>query len=168
MQQQQIVCSSEFSKNAAIMKQVDELIYEAIKADEALMTAIGGRVVSTCFEVPPTEDDNTPIPNIIITDDGFQNQQTTKDCVWEAAEDRVQVGVDVAAASPQEVKALIRMVRHAVEQYIGTLYTQGKDIPELESLSSDGLAWDWMKPCYYQRLNYQCIINADDNEQEEV
>ena len=150
------------------MKQVDELIYEAIKADEALMTAIGGRVVSTCFEVPPTEDDNTPIPNIIITDDGFQNQQTTKDCVWEAAEDRVQVGVDVAAASPQEVKALIRMVRHAVEQYIGTLYTQGKDIPELESLSSDGLAWDWMKPCYYQRLNYQCIINADDNEQEEV
>ena len=149
------------------MKQVDELIYEAIKADEALMTAIGGRVVSTCFEVPPTEDDNTPIPNIIITDDGFQNQQTTKDCVWEAAEDRVQVGVDVAAASPQEVKALILMVRHAVEQYIGTLYTQGKDIPELESLSSDGLAWDWMKPCYYQRLNYQCIINADD-EQEEV
>ena len=149
------------------MKQVDELIYEAIKADEALMTAIGGRVVSTCFEVPPTEDDNTPIPNIIITDDGFQNQQTTKDCVWEAAEDRVQVGVDVAAASPQEVKALIRQVRHAVEQYIGTLYTQGKDIPELESLSSDGLAWDWMKPCYYQRLNYQCIINADD-EQEEV
>ena len=150
------------------MKQVDELIYEAIKADEALMTAIGGRVVSTCFELPPTEDDNTPIPNIIITDDGFQNQQTTKDCIWEAAEDRVQVGVDVAAASPQEVKALIRMVRHAVEQYIGTLYTQGKDIPELESLSSDGLAWDWMKPCYYQRLNYQCIINADDNEQEEV
>ena len=150
------------------MKQVDELIYEAIKADETLMTAIGGRVVSTCFEVPPTEDDNTPIPNIIITDDGFQNQQTTKDCVWEAAEDRVQVGVDVAAASPQEVKALIRQVRHAVEQYVGTLYTQGKDIPELESLSSDGLAWDWMKPCYYQRLNYQCIINADDNEQEEV
>ena len=168
MQQQQIVCSSEFSKNAAIMKQVDELIYEAIKADEALMIAIGGRVVSTCFEVPPIEDDNTPIPNIIITDDGFQNQQTTKDCVWEAAEDRVQVGVDVAAASPQEVKALIRMVRHAVEQYIGTLYTQGNGIPELESLSSDGLAWDWMKPCYYQRLNYQCIINADDNEQEEV
>ena len=150
------------------MKQVDEIIYDAIKADSDLMTAIGGRVVSTCFEVPPTEDDNTPIPNIIITDDGFQNQQTTKDCVWEAAEDRVQVGVDVAASSPDEVKALIRKVRRAVEQYVATMYGNGEDIPELESLSSDGLAWDWMKPCYYQRLNYQCITNADiDDEQED-
>ena len=150
------------------MKQVDEIIYDAIKADTDLMTAIGGRVVSTCFDVPPTEDDNTPIPNIIITDDGFQNQQTTKDCVWEACEDRVQVGVDVAATSPDEVKALIRKVRRAVESYIGTMYNQGEDIPELESLSSDGLAWDWMKPCYYQRLTYQCITNADtEDEQEE-
>ena len=150
------------------MKQVDEIIYDAIKADTDIMTAIGGRVVSTCFEVPPTEDDNTPIPNIIITDDGFQNQQTTKDCVWEAGEDRVQVGVDVAASSPDEVKVLIRQVRRAVESYIGTMYTQGEDIPELESLTSDGLAWDWMKPCYYHRLTYQCITNANiEDEQEE-
>ena len=159
------------------MKQVDEIIYDAIKADSDLMAQLayqkpdgstGYAVVSTCFEVPPTEDDNTPVPNIIITDDGFQNQQTTKDCVWEAAEDRVQVGVDVAATSPDEVKALIRKVRRAVEQYIATMYTQGEDIPELESLSSDGLAWDWMKPCYYQRLTYQCITNANiEDEQEE-
>ena len=110
---------------------------------------------------------HTPLPNIIITDDGFQNQQTTKDCVWEAAEDRVQVGVDVAASSPDDVKALIRKVRRAVEQYVGTLYTQGEDIPELESLSSDGLAWDWMKPCYYQRLTYQCITNANIEDEQE-
>ena len=68
------------------MKQVDEIIYDAIKADSDLMTAIGGRVVSTCFEIPPTDEDNTPLPNIIITDDGFQNQQTTKDCVWNFVE----------------------------------------------------------------------------------
>ena len=148
------------------MKQVDEIIYDAICADTDIMEAVGSRVVSTCFEVPPTDEDNTPIPNIIITDDGFQNQQTTKDCVWEAAEDRVQVGVDVAAGSPDEVKQLVRKVRKAVETYIGTLYTQGEDIPVLESLSSDGIAWDWMKPCYYQRLNYQCVINVEDDEQE--
>ena len=149
------------------MKQVDEIIYDAICADTYIMEAVGSRVVSTCFEVPPTDEDNTPIPNIIITDDGFQNQQTTKDCVWEAAEDRVQVGVDVAAASPGEVKTLVRMIRRAVESYIGTLYTQGEEIPELESLSSDGLAWDWMKPCYFQRLTYNCIINCDLDEQDE-
>ena len=68
------------------MKQLDEIIYDAIRSDASLMAAIGGRVVSTCFEVPPTEDDNTPLPNIIITDDGFQNNVTTKDCVWEGGE----------------------------------------------------------------------------------
>ena len=149
------------------MKTVDEIIYDAICADETLMEAIGNRVVSTCFEIPPTDEDNTQLPNIIITFDGFQNQQTTKDCVWEAAEDRVQVGVDVAASSPDEVRQIVRKVRKAVEQYVATLYTQGEDIPELESLSSDGIAWDWMKPCYYQRLNYQCITNADIEDEQE-
>lgn len=137
-------------------------------ADEALVAAVGGRIVSTCFEVPPTDEDNTPLPNIIITDDGFQNQQTTKDCVWESAEDRVQVGVDIAAASPDEVKRLVRKVRSAVEQYIDTMYTSGEDIPELESLSSDGLSWDWMKPCYYQKLTYQCITLADLGSDDEI
>lgn len=147
------------------MKQVDEIIYDAIRADAALMEAIGSRVVSTCFEVSPTEADNTPLPNIIVTDDGFQNQQTTKDCLWEAGEDRVQVGVDVAAESPREVQRLIRMVRRAVERYVADMYTQGESIPELEQLSSNGLAWDWMRPCYYQQLTYQCITNVDqDNE----
>ena len=150
------------------MKSVDEIIYDAICADTALMEAIGSRVVSTCFEVPPAEADNTPLPNIIVTDDGFQNQNGTKDCVWESGEDRVQVTVDVAADSPKEVKQIVRKVRKVVETYVGTLYTQGENIPELESLSSDGIAWDWMKPCYYQRLTYQCITKADiDDEQED-
>ena len=151
------------------MKQVDEIIYDAIKADDDLMAAIGGRVVSTCFEVPPGEDDNTPLPNIIITDDGWQNQSVTKDNVWESSEDRVQVTVDIAATNPGEVKTLVKMVRRAVESYIGTLYTQGEEIPELDSLSSEGLAWDWMVPCYYQKITYQCVSSADtdDDEQEE-
>ena len=61
------------------MKTVDELIYEAIVADESLMTTIGGRVTSTCFEIPPDQLDNTEVPNIIITDDGSTNNVTTKD-----------------------------------------------------------------------------------------
>ena len=143
------------------MKQVDEIIYDAIRADEELMTAISGHVVSTCFEVSPTDADNTPLPYIIVTDDGFQNQVESKDDGWEGTEDRVSVGVEVAAESPQEVKHLIRMVRQAVASYIEQMYDDGEDIPELDSLSSDGLAWDWTKPCYYQRLTYQCITNTE-------
>ena len=143
------------------MKQVDEIVYDAIRADSDLMTAIRGNVVSTCFEVSPDETDKTPLPYIIVTDDGFQNQVETKDDGWEGTEDRVSVGVEVAAESPQEVKRLIKMVRQAVASYIEQMYDDGEDIPELDSLSSDGLAWDWTKPCYYQRLTYQCITNTE-------
>jgi hypothetical protein len=146
------------------MKQVDELIYDAITADETLMAIIGGRVVSTCFEIPPDELDNTPIPNIIITDDGMQNNVTTKDCVWEGAEDQVQVTVDIAAASPSEVKQIMRMVRKAVEVYMASL---GNEMPTLVSLTAGELAWDWMKPCYYKPLIYQCITKADIDDEEE-
>ena len=149
------------------MKSVDEIIYDAICADTAIMEAIGSRVVSTCFEVPPAEADNTPLPNIIVTDDGFQNQVGSKDCVWESGEDRVQATVDVAADSPKEVKRLIRMVRRAIENQIILMSANNERIPELESLSSGGLAWDWMKPCYYQHLTYQCTTLSDiDNEQD--
>ena len=146
------------------MKQVDEMIYEAIVADESLMAIIGGRVVSTCFEVPPDELDNTDVPNIIITDDGFQNNVTTKDCVWEGGEDEVRVTVDIAGNSPQEVKQIMRRVRKAVEVYMANLST---DMPELVSLTSGELAWDWIKPCYYKPLIYQCITQADIDDEEE-
>jgi hypothetical protein len=159
--QQQRLTSGRFPKTSTAMKQVDEIIYDAIRADEDLMTAISGHVVSTCFEVSPTDADNTPLPYIIVTDDGFQNQVESKDDGWEGKEDRVSVGVEVAAESPQDVKRLIRMVRQAVASYIEQMYDNGEDIPELDNLSSDGLAWDWSKPCYYQRLTYQCITNTE-------
>ena len=151
------------------MKQVDEIIYDALKADDAIMELVGERIVSTCFEVSPTEADNTPLPNIIVTYDGMQNQISTKDELWEADEDLVMVSVDVAATSPDEVKTLVRKCRIAIKSYIGTMDTSGYEIPELESLTSNGLDWDWLRPCYYQRLTYQCIVpsDVDEDEQEE-
>lgn len=143
------------------MKQVDEIIYDAITADETLMALTGGHVVSTCFEVPPTEDDNTPVPNIIITDDGFQAEIFTKDDIWDSDTDRVQATVDIAGRSPEEVKMLARKVRKAVNDYIHTMYESGQDIPTLQSLTSDGVAWDWMKPCYYTKLVYTCDVEVD-------
>ena len=150
------------------MKQVDEIIYDAILADAALMTAIGERVVSTCFEVSPDEKDNTPLPNIIVTDDGFQNQDTTKDSVWEGEDDEVQVTVDIAAKSPNEVKDLVRMVRRAVSRYIIGMYENHEMVPELDKLSSDGLQWDWMRPCYYQKLTFNCSIKSTTDDEQET
>ena len=149
------------------MKQVDEIIYDAIQADAALMESIGGHVVSTCFEVSPDEADNTTLPNIIVTDDGFQNQDVTKDSVWEGDEDKVQSTVDIAAASPNEVKQIVRMVRRAVSRYIVQMYQNGEETPELENLASEGLQWDWMRPCYYQKLTYQCSTKSTTDDEQD-
>ena len=149
------------------MKQLDELIYDAICADDTLMEAIGGRVESTCFEVSPEEQDNTPVPYLIVTDDGFQNSQGTKDTVWEAGEDAVRATVEVAGNDPAEVKRLVGMVRRAVERHMVGLYNEGEATPQLDSLQSQGIAWDWMKPCYYQHLMYNCTVQNTEDEQEE-
>ena len=141
------------------MKQVDEIIYEAIVADDALMQIIGGRVVNTCFEIPPTEKDNTPLPNIIITDDGFQEQVWTKDDLWDSLSDRVQATVDIAANNPEELKSIAFKVRKAVNNRVKEMAANGEDIPTLQSLTSEGIAWDWMKPCYYMKLVYTADVD---------
>ena len=48
------------------MKELDEILYDALLADEDLMDATEGRIESTCFEVSPDEQDNTQLPCIIV------------------------------------------------------------------------------------------------------
>ena len=149
------------------MMELDELFFNALKADANLVAAVGERIESTCFEVSPDGDDNTPLPCIIVTDDGLTNNQQTKDNVWESDEDRVQASVEVDAESPKEVKRLIRMVRMAINNYVNSLAEQHEDIPYLLSVQTNGVAWDWMKPCYHSTITYTCdVANKYDDEQE--
>ena len=151
------------------MKSLAEIFYDAIKADATLMEAIGNRVTSTCFETPPDEKDNTELPNIIVTNDGFQNNNSTKDYVWESPEDVVQATIDIAAVSDGDVERLVKMIRRAIENYIVAMYQNGETRPQLQpnSPTSSGIEWDWMKPCYYQKITYICTAPSDiDDEQE--
>jgi hypothetical protein len=159
------------------MLELDEIFYNALTADTTIAEACGyvapksqsdpgkpARIYSTCVEVPPTEKDNTPLPYIIIMDEGLQNDQTTKDDVWESSDDREQASVQISAKSPKEVKRLTRLCRKAIADYIATM--EG-DKPYLQSLTTDGTAWDWTKPCYYKTLTYQCdVTNTNDDEQD--
>ena len=144
------------------MLELDEIFYNALTADETIVSDTDGRIYSTCVEVPPTDADNTPLPYIIIMDDGLQNDQATKDDIWESEDDRVQASVQISAVSPKEVKRLTRLCRKAIANYIASM---SGEKPYLISLTADGTAWDWTKPCYYKTLNYQCdVTNTNDNE----
>lgn len=143
------------------MIELDELFFNALMADADLVLAVGGRIESTCFEVSPDEQDNTPLPCIIVTDDGLTNNLTTKDTEWESDEDRVQASVEIDAESPKRVKQLIHMVRKAIANYIESLSDNGEEIPCLQSVQTNGVAWDWMKPCYHSTITYQCDVEND-------
>ena len=138
--------------------ELDEIIYAAITADSTLQSDTGGRIYSTCIEVPPTDDDNTPLPYIIIDEEPSQNDHGTKDTAWESDTDLVNVGVIISATSPKEVKRLRRLVRRAVGSYVESMT---EDIPYLRQASRDGIAWDWTKPCYFDTLHYQCEMEIE-------
>ena len=148
--------------------ELDEIIYAAITANETLMSLTEGRIKSTTFEVPPVQEDNTPVPYIVIYEEQCQNDQGTKDDVWECGQDIVNVGVEFAGSDPAEVKRLRRLIRKAVDTYVKSNET---DIQSLRAINYDGIQWFWEKPCYYDTLHYQCDmvnnLDAEEDEQEE-
>jgi hypothetical protein len=52
--------------NSEMAKCLDEIFLDALKADESIMQLTEGRIYSTCVDIPPMDDDNTPLPYIII------------------------------------------------------------------------------------------------------
>ena len=151
------------------MLRLDKIFFDAITSDADLMQAVGGRVKSTCFEVSPDEQDNTPLPYILILDEGKQPAQTTKDDEWMPSQWRVGAGVEVGAKSPNEVDALVMKAMKAIAAHISNLAAQGEEIPWLNEgfPQTQGISWDWTKPCYFDVAHYQCDIEYNDDEQEE-
>ena len=139
--------------------ELDELLYNALRADSDLMTAVGSRIESTCFEVSPDEQDNTPLPCIIVTDDGLTATPESKDTEWESAEDSVQASVEIDGRTPKEVKQLVRQARSVIAAYMRQLEVQGEDVPCLRTVQTSGVAWDWLKPCYHETITYQCDVD---------
>lgn len=145
------------------MLKLDQLIYSAICADSELMTTIGNRVESTCFEVSPDTKDNTPLPYIVIRDEGKQPAQATKDDDWMPSRWQMGAAIEVGAKDPKEVDDIAMMAMRAVNNYITDLYNQGEYIPNLlEGFpKTDGVQWDWMKPCYWDLVHYVCDVQND-------
>ena len=143
--------------------ELDEIFYAALTSDESLVALTNGNIVTCTFEVPPEQDDNTPLPYAVIFEESTQNDQSTKDDMWDSDVDTVQVGIEIAATTKSDLKQLRRKVRKAIANYVESMSENER--PGLIARTNDGMGWFYLKPCYYDILHYQCWVTEDDEQE---
>lgn len=172
----------------------DKIFFEALKANADFMQAIGGRLYGTAIPVPDLEAENEPVPYCIVTFDGLNNQDSTKDDSYEGGTDQVNIGIELTAQTREELGALARMVRKIIHQQfswemrfeelrdsenfrledcdsfqlmVAREYDDiFREVPYDYTFSADAVQYDSMKPCYWQTLHYQCACSNIINDEE--
>lgn len=141
----------------------DKVFYNALRSNAALMAQVEGRIESTSIPVPDEQLDNEPVPFIIITFDGLQNDGYTKDNSFEGNTDKVTVSIEVAAQSRDELGQIMTDIRQTVIDYFedtdGHAWDDYDYVPQNYTFTASAVGYDSEKPCYYQTLTYNCDTN---------
>ena len=141
----------------------DSIFIAAIQSDPALVERIGGRLYGTAIPLPDEDADNVPVPYVIVTFNGLNNQNETKDDVYESNYDTVNIGVEVTGETIKDLHELTQAVRDTILSYFRGHETAVSDY----TFSADAIQYDSLKPCYWQTLRYQCeVYNLNDDEQD--
>jgi hypothetical protein len=139
----------------------DSIFVAAIQSNPALVERIGGRLYGTAIPLPDEDADNVDVPYIIVTFDGLNNQNQTKDDVYESNYDTVNIGVEVTGKTIDDLHELTQAVRDTILSYFRDHETAIIDY----TFSADAIQYDSLKPCYWQTLRYQCeVYNLEDND----
>ena len=174
--------------------QTDLIFFDALSADTELMTTIGNRLYCTAIPVPDLEAENTPCPYVIVTFDGLNNQDTTKDDPFEGGTDQVNIGIEVAANDRLQLAELTQKIRRIIHEDFsyqwryeelqangerlvtsnGFLLRVLKDfdkmvrhMPQDYTFTADAVQYDSIKPCYWQVLTYQCDVENLMNDEQD-
>ena len=138
----------------------DKVFYNALRSNAELMATVGGRIESTSIPVPDEEFDNVDVPYIIITFDGLQNEGFTKDNSFEGNQDKVQVSIEVAANTRDDLGDIMQTIRETIIEYFedteGHAWDDYDYIPTNYTFTASAVGYESMKPCYYQTLTYNC------------
>ena len=145
----------------------DAIFVKALRSNADLIAALpAGDVYNTAIALPDEDADNAEVPYIIVSFDGLNNQDATKDDDYEADTDQVQIGIEIAAKTRPQLGELARSVRKTLREYFREHQGDDSDedyqlIPEDMTLQAGGVQYDSLKPCYWQQLTYQCDTNID-------
>ena len=141
----------------------DKVFYNALRSSSDVMALVGGRIESTSIPVPDEQFENVPVPYIIITFDGLQNEGYTKDNSFEGVNDKVTVSIEVAAQTRDELGDIMQKIRETVIAYFEDTEDHAWDdydyIPNDYTFSASAIGYDGEKPCYFQTLTYVCDTN---------
>ena len=141
----------------------DKVFYNALRSNATLMELVDGRIESTSIPVPDEKFLDTPVPYIIITFDGLQNEGFTKDNSFEGENDKVQVSIEVAADTRDDLGEIMQTIRETIIEYFeddeGHAWNDYQYIPTNYTFTASLVGYDSMKPCYYQTLTYNCDTN---------
>jgi hypothetical protein len=150
----------------------DAIFVKALRSNAALIAQLpAGDVYNTAIALPDEDADNAPLPYVIVSFDGLNNQDTTKDNDYDGLTDTVTVGIEIAAETRPKLGELARSVRKTLREYFREHQDDDSDedyqlIPEDMTLSAQPVQYDSLKPCYWQQLTYQCDTKPDDYEQD--
>lgn len=156
----------------------DSIFTTALQSNSDLMATLGyvaptltdkgkpARLYGTAIPLPDEDADNVPVPYVIVTFDGLNNDAGTKDDRYESEYDRVNIGIEVVGKTLKDLHDLTQMVRDTILTYFRATETVVEDY----TFTADAIQYDSLKPCYWQVLSYQCdvrnLLNEDNDEQD--
>lgn len=142
----------------------DSIFIYALSASEDIMQAVDGRIYGTAIPLPDEEADNVPVPYIIVTFNGLNNIDETKDDMYESDYDSVNIGIEVIGKTLGHLHDLTEMVRDVIHQY----FVNNETPVEGYQFSAQPIIFDSEKPGYWQVLNYQCeVYNHEINDEQD-
>ena len=144
--------------------QTDAIFIRALRSNAELTAMLpAGDVYNTSIPVPDEELDNAPIPYIIVSFDGLQNEEGTKDSIYESSTDRVQIGIEVVAKTRPNLCTLTEAIRKTVREFFWNLSDSDEDyglVPIDYTFTAQQVIYDPDKEAFGQVLTYQCEVNA--------
>lgn len=140
--------------------QTDRVFFDALKANTTFMAAISNRLYNTAIPLPDNKAANVPAPYVIISFDGFSNDESTKDS-YEGATDNVSVGIMIVAATREKLAELVDAIRTTIESYMENVEDTDPDFNEVPvdyHLSGSQISYDPNKNARYIQLTYACSV----------
>ena len=128
----------------------DSIFVDALKSNSTLVESVGGRIYGTAIPLPDEDADNAPVPYLIVTFDGLNNDVDSKDDEMESDTDKVNISIEVVGETLAKLHELTQAVRDTVRDYLATNDT---DITEYQFGA--------------QAIQYQCDVENLMNDEQD-